>query len=59
MSSSHAPARPAPALESTKEHGCGRNDNTLAQFMLHCNKNGVTLPLRLRFAGDGAIDAAQ
>jgi hypothetical protein len=27
--------------------------------MLHCNKNGVTLPPRSGFAGDGAIDAAQ
>jgi len=27
--------------------------------MLHCNKNGVRLPLRSRFAGNGAIDAAQ
>jgi hypothetical protein len=27
--------------------------------MLHCNKNGVTLPPRSRFASDGAIDAAQ
>jgi len=46
-------------LESTKERGCGHNNNTLPQFMLHCNKNGVTLPLRSRFAGNGAIDAAQ
>jgi hypothetical protein len=59
MSSPHAPARPAPTLESTKERGCGRNNNTLPQFMLHCNKNGVTLSLRSRFASDGAIDAAQ
>jgi hypothetical protein len=22
----------------------GPSDNTLPQFMLHCNKNGVTLP---------------
>jgi hypothetical protein len=41
------------------ERGCGRNNNTLAQFMLHCNTKGVTLDPRSRFASDGAIDAAQ
>jgi hypothetical protein len=46
-------------LEPTEERGCGCNDNTLPQFMLHCNKNGVTLPPRSSFASDGAIDAAQ
>jgi hypothetical protein len=44
---------------STDERGYGPNNTTLPQFMLHCNKNGVRLPRRSRFAGNGAIDAAQ
>jgi len=46
-------------VRSTKERGCGRNYNTLQQFMLHCNNNGVKLPPRSKFAGNGAINAAQ